>query len=218
MSWLARLLGWGPQPADVLLVTPKPAPVAPQPGPGQYAPPPVPVLTVGEGASKPAPATPVLTLAVPLIQHFEACKLAPYLDAKGIPTIGWGNTRWKDGSAVRMADHSISLIEADDLFAWWLAKFDAGVVAMLPAGADPGTHAAFLSFAYNVGLAGAENSTALKRLHAGDKPGAAAGLALWNKSGGKVLKGLQRRRHAEGLVMQGASVKAAIIKAEAAFP
>lgn len=170
---------------------------------------------------KPAALDAVMELAVPLIQYYEACKLAPYLDARAIKpvaTIGWGNTRWENGEAVRMTDKPITPDRADKLFAHWLARFNSGVIAMLPPGTAPAPHAAFLSLAYNVGLAGAENSTALKRLAGGDLLRTADAFAMWNKAGGKVLKGLQRRRHAEGRVLLGDAVKVAIIKGDAMFP
>ncbi|MCD9436513.1 lysozyme, partial [Klebsiella pneumoniae] len=40
-------------------------------------------------------------------------------------------------------------------------------------------------------------STLLKKLNAGDIKGAADEFLRWNKSGGKVLNGLTRRREAE---------------------
>lgn len=60
--------------------------------------------------------------------------------------------------------------------------------------------------------------SAAKALAAGDVVRAAGALELWNKSGGKVLKGLQRRRRAEGLVMLGATVESAIAAALRDYP
>jgi lysozyme len=164
--------------------------------------------------------------AIYLLHHYESCakklpsgRIAPYLDAKGIPTIGWGNTRWEDGRAVKMTDEPIEQARADSLFAAILLGFDRQVREWLPAryhGTE--VHAAFLSFAYNVGEAGAENSTAAARMQKGDLAGAAEALEWWNKSGGQVLKGLKRRRRAEGLVLLGATAESAISSAEKALP
>ncbi|WP_335876684.1 lysozyme, partial [Acinetobacter baumannii] len=41
------------------------------------------------------------------------------------------------------------------------------------------------------------NSTLLKKLNKGDYQGAADQFLVWNKAGGKVMKGLVRRREAE---------------------
>ncbi len=40
-------------------------------------------------------------------------------DVGGIWTIGYGNTRYQDGSSVRQGD-TITRTEADDLFAYWV--------------------------------------------------------------------------------------------------
>ena len=163
--------------------------------------------------------------AVELLHHYESCarkradgRIAPYRDAVGIVTIGWGNTRFENGAAVKMTDGPISQKRADALFAYWLADFDRKVRAFLPVGCGEGPHAAFLSFAYNAGVTAAENSTAATRLRNGDLKGAGEALTWWNKAGGKVLKGLQRRREAERLVLLGATAESAIAAAEKAFP
>ena len=65
---------------------------------------------------------------------------------------------------------------------------------------------AVVSIFYNVGpgcpgrdgiarLAGGEPSTLLRKINAGDYAGAAAQFPAWNRSGGQILKGLQRRRN-----------------------
>lgn len=59
------------------------------------------------------------------------------------------------------------------------------------------THAAYISFAYNVGSAGFCRSTAAKRLNAGDRRGSCDALMQWNRAQGKVVKGLTNRRAAE---------------------
>jgi lysozyme len=58
-------------------------------------------------------------------------------------------------------------------------------------------HAAYLSFAFNVGVNAFCGSTAVRKLNAGDRTGACAELSNWTRSGGKVLPGLVRRRAAE---------------------
>lgn len=59
------------------------------------------------------------------------------------------------------------------------------------------THAAYISFAYNVGSAGFCRSSAAKRLNAGDRKGSCDALMQWNRAQGKVVKGLTNRRAAE---------------------
>jgi lysozyme len=97
------------------------------------------------------------------------------------------------------------------------------VDALLPVGTVDEVRAAFLCLAYNIGLGGNgkdgfSTSTALRRFKAGNLVGSAEALEWWNEDNGKVVKGLQRRRRAERLVMLGATPDSAIAAAEKAFP
>ncbi|KQD16250.1 lysozyme [Acinetobacter baumannii] len=56
---------------------------------------------------------------------------------------------------------------------------------------------ALVSLAYNIGSGAFKGSTLLKLLNKGDYKGAADQFLVWNKAGGKVMKGLVRRREAE---------------------
>jgi lysozyme len=62
---------------------------------------------------------------------------------------------------------------------------------------------AFVSFSFNVGIGAFSKSTLLKKFRAGDIEGAAKEFARWNKGGGKVLKGLVRRRVEEAKLFLG---------------
>lgn len=53
---------------------------------------------------------------------------------------------------------------------------------------------ALVSFAYNIGIDGFRESTALRRLNGGDLAGATEAMAWWNKSDGVVVQGLVNRR------------------------
>jgi lysozyme len=159
----------------------------------------------------------VLDIAIPLIQHYESCKLEPYADVDGVPTIGWGNTIYCDGSRVELDDQPLTQEEADKLFKFWLSNFADGVKGHA-VGAAPNELAAFTSLAYNIGLGAFNKSTALREYLHGDKAKAAQAIELWNKANGTVLKGLQRRRRAESLVFRGYTVSLALAQAEKDFP
>jgi lysozyme len=58
----------------------------------------------------------------------------------------------------------------------------------------PERDGAYVSLAYNVGVRGAGRSTATRRLNAGDIAGGCQALTWWNKAGGRVVRGLVRRR------------------------
>lgn len=175
--------------------------------------------------SEPAPSSdPALVLASQMIRAFEGCarilsdgRIVPYLDAKRVPTIGWGNTQWEDGTPVTIADPAITSARAEALFLYHLRAFMHGVRAEMP-DAKPHEAAAFCCFAYNVGIGGFRTSSALRFYRAGAINAAADALELWNKAGQVVVKGLQRRRRAEALVLKGTDWPQAKRLADLAFP
>jgi lysozyme len=56
---------------------------------------------------------------------------------------------------------------------------------------------ATVSFSFNLGLGVLQRSTLRQKLNRGDYDGAAKELLKYTRAGGKVLKGLVRRRQAE---------------------
>lgn len=136
--------------------------------------------------------------ALALLHHFEGCKLTAYRCPAGVPTIGWGSTFYANGKPVQMGD-TITQATADELFRTVLAKFEAAVEKAAP-GAPAHQFGALVAFAYNVGIGAMQSSTLLKLHRAGNIAGAAEQFLRWDKAGGKVLKGLQRRRAAERLL------------------
>jgi lysozyme len=56
---------------------------------------------------------------------------------------------------------------------------------------------AMVSFAFNVGLGNLQSSTLRMKYNRADYQGAADEFLKWTKAGGKVLRGLERRREAE---------------------
>ena len=56
---------------------------------------------------------------------------------------------------------------------------------------------ACLCLSYNIGLGAFAKSTVLREINAGNKGKAAEAFKMWNKAGGKVVKGLVNRRSAE---------------------
>jgi lysozyme len=126
-----------------------------------------------------------------LIKAFEGLRLAAYLCPAKVWTVGWGST----GPHVKPG-MTITLDEAETLLRSDLARFERAVDKAAPDASD-NEFAAFVSLAFNIGIAGFNRSTALKRHLDGNKVGAANAILMWNKAGGVVLKGLVRRREAE---------------------
>lgn len=132
-----------------------------------------------------------------LIHSFESCELAAYLCPARKWTIGYGNTYYADGSAVKPGD-KISQAQADELFLQVLSSFEKQVKALVTVRLSDNQFSALVSFAYNCGVANLRGSTLLKRVNANPAdPDIERQFLRWNKGGGKVLNGLTRRRQAE---------------------
>lgn len=136
--------------------------------------------------------------ALKLIMEFEGCELRAYPDpgTGGDPiTIGWGAT----GPDIRLG-----LVwtqrQADTRLSADVSKFASGVRALVTRPTTAGQLGAMISLAYNIGLAAFKKSTLLRLFNAGDVAGARKQFAAWNKSGGRVMAGLTRRRAAEAAV------------------
>ena len=80
---------------------------------------------------------------------------------------------------------------------------------------NPNQFGALTSFTYNLGAGNLRSSTLLRKLNAGDYAGAAAEFARWNKAGGKVLKGLTRRRAAERALFEKPAARIPVADATA---
>lgn len=130
-----------------------------------------------------------------LIQGFEGLSLKAYPDAAGY-SIGYGHYGAKPGDVITRE-------EADRLFDVDAVKYETAVSLATP-NATQQQFDAMTSLAYNIGTAGFAKSTVATRHNMGDFPGAAAAFLMWNKSQGKVLPVLERRRAQEaGVYLNG---------------
>jgi GH24 family phage-related lysozyme (muramidase) len=155
----------------------------------------------------PAPPRRISSAGIALIKQFEGCaQLATdgMVDAYPDPgtggppwTIGWGatgrdtfhggrihkGTRWTQ-------DQCDARLEQD------LARYAAEVAAAI--GTAPTTQSQFdalVSFHYNTGAI--QRATLTRKHVMGDTKGAAREFGRWVRAGGRVMKGLTRRRMAE---------------------
>ncbi len=170
----------------------------------------------------------------PLSKALQAARIDPYkltevpaqfAHLSGKPwTIGWGDT---EGVSVGMV---ISQAEADARYVKRLTRdFEPAVRAAVDVELNQRQFDAVVSTVYNTGrggggrdgilfLADGRPSTFLRKLNLGDFAGAAAEIPKWNRAGGQVVKGLQRRREATRLVFLGMDARSAIVSSEAKFP
>lgn len=136
--------------------------------------------------------------AVELVRRWEGCKLRPYLDVAGIPTIAYGAIYRLDGSRVAITDPAISQEEANALLARDVGRASSGVLRLVPAIRLSGAQTAALTdFCYNLGTGTFQHSTLRQMILAGEMKLAADQFGLYVHAGGRVIDGLVRRRAAE---------------------
>lgn len=121
-----------------------------------------------------------------------------YLDSAGYRTIGVGHLimdgeEYEDGVEYDRAD-LLRLFHDDDL-----AEAEEAVSRLVSRVLLPHQFDALVSFTFNCGATAFRRSTLLRRIESGDFDDVPRQLARWNKAGGRVVRGLVRRRDAEGV-------------------
>jgi lysozyme len=136
-----------------------------------------------------------------LICDFEGFRATPYLCSAAVPTIGYGNTFYPDGTKVKMTDKAISREYAFEIFRYICDKFENDVKKLINCKLNNNQLAALLSFTYNVGVGNFKNSTLLKKVNANpNDPTIKDEFMRWTKAGGKEISGLVIRRKKESEV------------------
>lgn len=154
--------------------------------------------------------------AIDLIKRFEGIEdgdpstvnLDPYLCPAGYWTIGWGHVvldrsgRMLHGPENKAAARAIfpggiTMAQAEDLLRQDLPERETAVRNLVRVPLHQNQFDALVDFVFNLGAANFGSSTLLRLLNAGNYAAAAAEFPKWNKSGGRALAGLTRRRDAE---------------------
>ena len=142
---------------------------------------------------------------IQLIEKDEGDILTAYPDpgSGGEPwTIGYGHT----GPDVHPG-LTITQAQAEALLEKDLDKFEDDVAdAIGDAKTTNNQFSAMVSFAYNVGTGGLQTSSVLRFHNAGQYAQADDAFLLWDKSCGKVMAGLTRRRHQEREMYLGLAI------------
>lgn len=130
------------------------------------------------------------------IKSFETLQLKAY---KAVPTelyftVGYGHYGPDVNSSTELTK-----AEADKLFEADLSVYEMVVSRQTyDLGLNQNQFDALVSFTFNVGVKAFESSTLLKKIKAwASEAEIRKEFSRWNKSGGKVLSGLTRRRQAE---------------------
>lgn len=141
------------------------------------------------------------------IKGYEKFVSAPYRDAVGVWTIGYGNTYYTDRKPVKYGDKPLTEVEASQLKQDIINMDFAPAVNLLFADEiangdiTQNMFDALVSLAYNIGIKGLSGSSVYKYIKESDYQRAADNFLSWNKGrvNGQlvVLNGLVRRRNDE---------------------
>ena len=123
--------------------------------------------------------------------------LDPYLDPINIPTIGWGSCRRFDGSRVTMAHRSITINEAEQLLRRYCLWTERSIRRLVRVPLTSNQRSALISLVYNIGSGNFQSSTMRMKLNRKDYDGAANEFWKWRRAGGRIYRGLVRRRASE---------------------
>lgn len=139
------------------------------------------IATVGAGAA---------ALLISTVAVWEGKRNDPYQDIVGVWTVCYGETR--------VAMRHYSNAECEDMLAGGLTDFAEPVLARNPElRGHPNQLAAAVSLSYNIGARAYNRSTVARRFSAGRWREACDAFMMWNKAGGRVVRGLDRRRRFE---------------------
>ena len=154
---------------------------------------------------------------IDLIKYFEGVRYRPYMCSGNVWTIGCGHALYPRQLVMNLADRKEyklkpeenriwTIEEVDGLLKYDLQRFELGVLRLLGAVQPKQSEFdALVSFSFNLGLGTFQRSTVRSAFIRGDKTRAGEVLLKYCRAGGRVLKGLQRRRLAEhAMFMSGA--------------
>lgn len=136
-------------------------------------------------------------VAIPLVRKWEGSVTTTYLDRIASPpiyTVCSGHT-----GKYAVPGKTYTQAFCDGLLGEELLKYRDGLHGYFTAKTKqdrltPERDAAYVSLAYNVGIAGAGKSTATRRLNSGDIAGGCDAIGWWNRAGDRVVRGLVNRR------------------------
>ena len=140
-----------------------------------------------------------------MIRHHEGVRQNPYKCPAKLWTVGVGHVMFPEQGKLKIdqrdaftppaeAMRKYSMEEVDGILRADLQRFERGVHTYCPCYLTQGMFDALVSFSFNVGLGTLQRSTLRQKLLRGDKEGASQELLKYCMAGGKILKGLQKRR------------------------
>jgi lysozyme len=130
-----------------------------------------------------------------LIKKFEGFEPEIYLDAAGLPTIGYGHLIRKGEH--KMFENGISYEAAVALLIKDVQSAERSVLRFINIPLTDGQFDALVSFTFNLGGGALQRSTLRRKVNRGEHPDVPREFLRWVWAGGRKLRGLIRRREAE---------------------
>ena len=131
------------------------------------------------------------------IKRFEGVRNRPYRCSAGLWTVGVGHLIGDGKSLPESWNRTFTKEEIDALLIRDISRFERGVRMYIKVPLRQSEFDALCSFSFNLGLGTLQRSTLRQKINRGDKEGAAKEILKYCRAGGKIIKGLQRRREAE---------------------
>lgn len=129
--------------------------------------------------------------ATPVVLQWEGWENKAYADVVGVWTACAGTTR-----GVRPGQ-TYTDPQCESLAARELVEYGVAISPCLPREMPVESRAAFISTAYNIGPKAFCGSSMSRKALAGDLRGACDALLMWNRAGGREVRGLTNRRNDE---------------------
>ena len=132
-----------------------------------------------------------------IIKSFEGWSASVYRCPAGRYTVGWGSTWDHKGNPITAKQHDITEDYGTTLLKRELRHVESAIRKLIKADLNENMFSAIASWTYNVGTGAMQRSTLRMKLNRGLHEEAADEFPKWRRAGGKILKGLVRRRIAE---------------------
>lgn len=140
--------------------------------------------------------------AVLLIKQFESFRSTSYhgeQDPINLFTIGYGNTHYENGEAVKLTDNPITEERATQILTFFINQIVNVIDRYVRDDISSNQLVALISFAYNNGVHALRSSTLLRKVNVNPQDTAIRDEFMrWvHVDGGKISNGLVNRRHEE---------------------
>jgi GH24 family phage-related lysozyme (muramidase) len=144
----------------------------------------------------------VTETGIALIKHFESFSAAPYVCPAGYPTGGWGHVFLPGEEPRTLSEDEAELILRRDCL-----NAERSVLRLIRVPLEDGRFDSLVSFVFNLGGGNLQRSTLRMKVNRGEHDAVPAEFRRWVYAGGRVMRGLVRRREAEAALYCGMALQ-----------